>query len=141
MASQTVALHMLSSGGANLRVTINKQEYFLPVVLLLKALRQSSDKEVYQRVLGGNEGDSYVSDRLQKILREHHTSYDVPLISRAQCLAFLGSRFRPLLRPPDRMTDVEAGELLIRRHIFVHLVRARAPYPASHPPSTPHSLG
>ena len=37
-SSQTVALHLLSSGGAKLRVTISKQEFFIPVVLLLKAV-------------------------------------------------------------------------------------------------------
>ena len=63
----------------------------------------------------------YVSDRIQKMLREHHTAYDTPLLSQRQCLAFLGHRFRHLLRPSERTNAVEAGELLLRRHIFVHL--------------------
>ena len=120
-SSQTVGLHLLTTGGATLRLTIQKQEFFVPVVLLLKALRECSDAEIYARVLGGDESDSYVSDRIQKMLREHHTAYDTPLLSQRQCLAFLGHRFRHLLRPSERTNAVEAGELLLRRHIFVHL--------------------
>ena len=76
--SQTVALHMLATGGATLRVTISKQEFFIPVLMLLKALRECTDAEVYKRVLGGDEADSYVSDRIQAILREH-AAYEEPL--------------------------------------------------------------
>ena len=61
-SSQTVGLHLLTTGGATLRLTIQKQEFFVPVVLLLKALRESSDAEIYTRVLGGDESDSYASD-------------------------------------------------------------------------------
>ena len=119
-SSQTVALHLLATGGATLRVTINKQEFFVPVLILLKALRECTDREVYQRALGGDESDSYVSDRVQAILREH-AAYAEPLHSREQNLACLGRLFRPALRPPARYTDVEVGQTLVRRHIFVHL--------------------
>ena len=34
-----VGLHLLTSGGAKLRVTINKQEFFIPALILLRALR------------------------------------------------------------------------------------------------------
>jgi len=120
-SSQTLGLHLLSTGGANMRVTVSKQEYFIPIVLLLRATRACTDVEIYRRVLGGDESDSYVADRLQKILSEHHSAYDPPLHSHEQCLAFLGSRFRGLLRPPDRMDDLQTGSLLLRRFILVHL--------------------
>lgn len=118
--SQTVALHMLATGGATLRVTISKQEFFIPVLMLLKALRECTDAEVYKRVLGGDEADSYVSDRIQAILREH-AAYEEPLHSSSQNLACLGRLFRPVLRPPARLTDLEVGQTLLRRFIFVHL--------------------
>ena len=46
--SLTVALHLLESGEARLRLTINRGEYFVPFLLLLRALcpRPMSDKEV-----------------------------------------------------------------------------------------------
>ena len=41
--------------------------------------------------------------------------------TRAECLAHLGARFRILLDLPDRVSDVEAGEVLLERYIMVHL--------------------
>ena len=64
-SSQTVGLHLLGSGNAKLRVTINKQEFLIPVLILMRAIRECTDAEVYHRVLGGDHADSFVSDRLQ----------------------------------------------------------------------------
>lgn len=41
--------------------------------------------------------------------------------TRAECLAYLGSRFRILLDLPERLSDVEAGHILLDRYIMVHL--------------------
>lgn len=104
--SQTVALHLLSTGGANLRVTISKQEFFVPVVMLLKALQRCSDRDIYNRAIGGDQDDSYVSDRLVTALREH-AAFDEKLHTREQCVGFLGSRFRPVMRAPTRLSNVQ----------------------------------
>lgn len=105
---------------SQLRVTISKQEFFVPVIMLLKAMRESTDAEIYKRVLAGDVSDSFVSDRLEKMLREH-AAYVEPLYSRVQCLAFLGNLLRPALRAPARLSDTDLGELFLRRHVFVHL--------------------
>ena len=80
------------------------------------------DKEVYTRALGGDENDSFVSDRVQAALREH-ASYRETLASRAQCLAFLGERFRTVLRLPSYLTDVQvcARRLVRSRSMNIHL--------------------
>ena len=52
-SSQTVGLHLLTSGGAKLRVMINKQEFFIPALILFRAMRECTDAEIYQRVLAG----------------------------------------------------------------------------------------
>ena len=41
--------------------------------------------------------------------------------TRAECLAYLGARFRILLDLADHMSDVEAGAILLERYILVHL--------------------
>lgn len=119
-SSQTVGLHLLHTGGAKLRLTINKQEFFVPCIMLFRALRECTDSEIYHRVLAGANTDAFVSDRVQTMLREH-ANYTEPLYSRDQCLSFLGALFRPALRPPRRLTDVEVGVLLLRRYVFVHI--------------------
>ena len=52
-------------------------------------------------------------------MHDHDTAWRVRACS--QCLAFLGSRFRRLMRSPARLTDAEAGKRLIRHHVLVHL--------------------
>ena len=47
--------------------------------------------------------------------------YIIDRSSRAECLAHLGARFRILLDLPDRVSDIEAGEVLLERYIMVHL--------------------
>ena len=41
--------------------------------------------------------------------------------SRAECLAYLGAHFRNLLDIPNRLSDVEAGHILLDRFVMVHL--------------------
>jgi len=118
--SQTIAIHLMHSGSAKLRVTISKQEFFVPVAIVLKALVQSSDHLIYQRAIGGDYSDSYLSDRLITVLRDHPSS-GMPLHSRIQCLAYLGSRFRPVMRAPAHLADVQVGELFLNRYILVHI--------------------
>ena len=125
-SSATVALHLLHSGAARLRVVINRGEYFIPFVLLLRALREApiSDEQLYERLVAGDAEDSFVADRVLVMLRDHGAdarSASAPLLSREQCLAYLGSRFRRLLRPPTRLTDAEVGKRLLKRHVLVHL--------------------
>lgn len=76
-------------------------------MLILKALMDCSDKLVYTRVMGGDMGDSYLSDRLVATLREH-SGLGKQLHAREHCLAFLGSRFRVVMKSPARLSDTQA---------------------------------
>jgi DNA-directed RNA polymerase I subunit RPA2 len=43
----TITFHYLTDGTVMARFTVRRQEFFLPAVLLLKALVDTSDREVY----------------------------------------------------------------------------------------------
>lgn len=45
-----------------------------------------------------------------------------------ECLAYLGARFRILLDLADRVSDVEAGQILLDRYILVHLPNSEEKY-------------
>lgn len=45
------------------------------------------------------------------------------VFSQKQCLAFLGSKFQPALGLSDTLTDIEVGEELLQRVLFVHLTK------------------
>ena len=67
-SSATVALHLLNSGAARLRIVINRGEYFIPFVLLLRALREApiSDKQLYERLTAGDPDDAFVAENLER---------------------------------------------------------------------------
>jgi DNA-directed RNA polymerase I subunit RPA2 len=117
-SSITLTLHYLENGSANLRFVLRKQEFLLPVILIMKSLCNISDKEIFDRVLQGNTLNTFTSIRMELLLRDFK-QYN--LKSQSQCLAYLGVLFRMYLPITDRVSDVEAGKLLIKRYFFVHL--------------------
>jgi DNA-directed RNA polymerase I subunit RPA2 len=132
----TNTLHMLSNGDVRLRFSVQKQEFFIPVVLVIKALMQISDRSFYHMVLRGH---GCVGTKEQKsvagaaatslaavlaikleTLLQH--ARDTMVFSRQGSLAYIGSRFRVNLEglAPD-LTDEQVGEELLARYVLVHL--------------------
>lgn len=56
---QIIVLHYKSDGTASLSFTYKKRQYFAPVVLILKALKSECDKYIYDRLMDGQEDDTY----------------------------------------------------------------------------------
>lgn len=52
-STQTVSLHYLNNGSATLRFAIRKQEFLVPIMVLVRALGDCTDIEVYNRLLQG----------------------------------------------------------------------------------------
>ena len=117
----TLTLHYLTDGSATVRFALRRQEFFLPVIMVLKALVPASDREIYERVCAG-EGTSntYLSDRVLLLLRDAKR-YESALHSVATTRAFLGARFRAVLDMPSSLSDEEAGKMLLDRFVLVHL--------------------
>ena len=116
----TLTLHYLADGNATLRFSLRKQEFFIPIVLVLRALRDCTDKELFSHIMAGDEGNTYLADRVGLILRDAAVAFP-QLVSRDATLAFLGERFRTVLDLPASLSDVGAGEVIMHRYICVHL--------------------
>lgn len=110
--SVTITLHYLNSGGATLKFVLLKQEFLLPVVIVAKALADISDKEFFDAVLGGDHANTFLTTRIELLLRDA-TSARLP--TRQHCLAYFGSLLRAYLPVDERTSDVEAGHLLLDR--------------------------
>lgn len=118
-SSVTNTLHYLSSGGATLRFVLRKQEFLLPVVLVARALANLSDKELFDRIVAGDTGNTFLTTRLELLLRDFK---GMELLTKAQCLGHLGGLFKGnLLNIPAALSDEEIGVLLVQRYIFVHV--------------------
>ncbi|KAH0574333.1 DNA-directed RNA polymerase subunit beta [Spironucleus salmonicida] len=125
---QTLILHALKDGSATLRVLIDKREYFIPVAILLRALKQTSDKEIYTKIVTlRNKSETteekaqnlYITERVQMMLRDHHKN---SIWKRDTAVEYIGKNFRAILPQyfQDK-SDFEAGEYFLKRHIFWHL--------------------
>ena len=120
--SATITLHYLTNGNITLRFTLRKQEFLIPVIVIAKALVGPivTDKEIYDRIVQNDTQNTFLTTRLELLLRDTKNSYHI--YSQSQALAYLGSHFRQFLPVSEAShTDEDAGRLLIAKYIFIHI--------------------
>ncbi|KAJ8464047.1 hypothetical protein ONZ45_g17373 [Pleurotus djamor] len=120
--SMTNTLHYLANGSAMLRFSWRKHEYVIPIMLILKALVGASDREVYEGIMMHDYDNTFLSDRVELLLRSFKT-YD--LHTGDQCLERLGDKFRVVLGMADDMTNKSLGIWLLQKAVLVHLKSPR----------------
>ncbi|KAI0392388.1 hypothetical protein F5Y17DRAFT_361243 [Xylariaceae sp. FL0594] len=120
--SQTNVLHYLNDGNVTFRFSWRKNEYLVPVMMVLKALVETNDREIFEGLVGppNSKGieNTFLTDRVELLLRTYKT-YGV--YTMAQTRAYLGEKFRPVLGVPDILSDYEVGTEFLRRIVLVHL--------------------
>ncbi|EKD20580.1 uncharacterized protein L3040_006303 [Drepanopeziza brunnea f. sp. 'multigermtubi'] len=120
--SQTNVLHYLNDGNVIFRFSWRKAEYLIPVMILLKALTETNDREIFEGLVGaaGSEGanNSFLTDRVEVLLRTHKAS---GLHTKSKTRAYLGGLFRPVLGVPDNMSNYDCGTEFLRKIVLVHL--------------------
>lgn len=126
--SQTNALHYLSDGNVNLRFSWRKSEYLVPVMMVLNALVETNDRDIFEGIVGtagskGLEEKQFVTDRVELLLRTYKV---YGLHSKAKTRAYLGSKFKVILHLPEDTTDEDAGEEFLKRIVLPHLGSAHA---------------
>lgn len=116
--AQTVTVHYLSDGSASVRFLIRRAEFLIPAIVLLKCLKNFTDIELYSRLIKGNFDDRLTSNRVEVLIRDARR---FSVYSQEQALAFIGSKFRVTLNIPAYLTDKQAGEQLIKEHLFIQV--------------------
>lgn len=120
--SQTNVLHYLNDGNVTFRFSWRKAEYLVPVVMVLKALVETNDREIFESLVGciGSKGveNTFVTDRVELLLR---TYKGYGLHSMAKTKAYLGKKFQPVLGVPADMSAEECGEEFLRKVVLPHL--------------------
>ncbi|PKA48040.1 DNA-directed RNA polymerase II subunit RPB2 [Apostasia shenzhenica] len=127
-SSVNFSLYYLQNGSARAGFRILGKEYLLPVGLVLKALIDTSDHEIYVSLTccysekfrndKGAVGTQLVGERAQIILDELRS---LSLMTRSQCLKHIGNHFRPVLSRLDAESDTAFGEAVLRDYVLVHL--------------------
>jgi DNA-directed RNA polymerase I subunit RPA2 len=52
--AKTFTLHYIADGNVYLRILYKKQEFLCPIIIILKAIGNFSDREIYTRLMKGN---------------------------------------------------------------------------------------
>ena len=68
MSSITVTMHALDDGNASVRFSLRKSEFFIPVVMVLKCLKDCTDQEIFDKVIAGDSSNAAVAARLGETL-------------------------------------------------------------------------
>ncbi|KIK98310.1 hypothetical protein PAXRUDRAFT_824005 [Paxillus rubicundulus Ve08.2h10] len=121
-SSITNTLHYLSNGSAMLRFSLRKQEYVIPIMLILKALIGASDREIFEYVIMQDYENTFLTDRVELLLRSFKM---YSLYTGDQCLEYLGDKFRVVLGMPEDWTNQALGAWLIQKMVLVHLEEPR----------------
>ncbi|THU70277.1 hypothetical protein C4D60_Mb08t23320 [Musa balbisiana] len=127
-SSVTLKLYYLENGSARLGFWIRGREFLLPVGIVLKALIDTNDHEIfvsltccyndrYQREKGAV-ATQLIGERAQIILDEVR---DLSLWTRSQCLKHIGEYFRPAMDGFETESHTTVAEAVLRDYIFVHL--------------------
>ncbi|XP_057512006.1 DNA-directed RNA polymerase I subunit 2 isoform X1 [Actinidia eriantha] len=124
----SIKLYYLTNGSARLGFWIQGREYLLPVGVVLKALADTTDHEIYVSLTccfnekyergRGCVGTQLVGERVKIILDEVR---DLSLFSRSQCLEHLGEYFQPVMDGLENESFLVVADAVLRDYIFVHL--------------------
>lgn len=96
-----------SDGNIHLKIYLHKRIYLIPIVLVLRALVNTTDSEIYT-IMGSD----------KRILTVLSKMKDFETYSQKECLEYLGNRFKPILKIEDPM---ECARELLRKVILIHL--------------------
>ncbi|KAF2402341.1 beta and beta-prime subunits of DNA dependent RNA-polymerase [Trichodelitschia bisporula] len=121
--SQTNVLHYLNDGNVMFRFSWRKNEYLVPVIMILKALAQTNDKEIFEGIVAqagtkGLDQKQFAIDRVEVLLRTYK-AYN--LHGKANTRRYLGQRFKVVLQAPENMSDEDAGTEFLRKIVLPHL--------------------
>lgn len=116
--SQTNVLHYLNDGNVTFRFSWKKNEYLVPAMMILKALIETNDREIFDGIIGADTSNSFLTDRLELLLR---TYKQYNLYSKQETLAYLGDKFRIVFGSAPDVSDIEVGKEVLQRIVLVHL--------------------
>eukprot|EP00301_Raphidiophrys_heterophryoidea_P003353 c11518_g1_i1.p1 GENE.c11518_g1_i1~~c11518_g1_i1.p1 ORF type:complete len:1230 (+),score=287.00 c11518_g1_i1:431-3691(+) len=136
-SAQSVTVHYLNGGLLTIRSIIRRQEFFLPYILVLRALMDVSDRTIYESIVqparlphnkaektNTEDDKTFLASQVESMIA--HFQHTFPhLTSQRACLTHLGQSFRAVLGLDNEVfSDLEVGKELLRRHFFVHINNA-----------------
>lgn len=120
--SQTIYLQYCQDGSCMVRFSYRKNEYLMPLMLVLRALVDTDDRAVMEALVQGDWQDTFMTGRVEAMLRDFKRYV---LVTRRQCREYIGARFHVVFGMPKETAYDEVGTEFLRRLIMVHLASDR----------------
>jgi len=113
-------VHYVTTGTVRFMFSLNKQLYFVPVLMILKALKDVSDSEIFRELMVGAGSDPYRRGMVVNMLRELQ---EEGLFNRDQAREFIGRSFRAKVsyQVPAWYTNKQVCDWLLDRSVAIHL--------------------
>ncbi|VDD80201.1 unnamed protein product [Mesocestoides corti] len=116
--SSLIMLHWVMNGEPILAFTVENEQLFVPISILLRALMDKTELEIYEDIRCGGGNSLSLEEHAMRILtRLQEDDYNCQ--SRALC--YLGKLFRLKMHLPGSYTDRAAGEHLMREYLIIHV--------------------
>ncbi|KAG5450899.1 DNA-directed RNA polymerase I subunit RPA2 [Clonorchis sinensis] len=117
-AVSTMMLHWLMNGEPVLAFIVEREQFFVPISILLRAMVNKTEFEMFDDIRrGSGESLSLEETAMRILVRLKDEDYS----SQTRALSYMGRLFRGRMRLPTSATDEDAGIFLIRRYIGIHL--------------------
>lgn len=127
-SSVTIKLYYILNGSARLGFWLGGREFLLPVGIVLKALIDASDREIFTSLTccysdkhGRGKGvvsTQLIGERAQIVLDEVR---NLSILTRTQCLVHIGQYFRSVMEGFENDDYRTVAEAVLKDYIFVHL--------------------
>ncbi|KRZ27258.1 DNA-directed RNA polymerase I subunit RPA2 [Trichinella pseudospiralis] len=111
-------IHYLSNRRMLLRLNIKHEQFYVPLLIILKATYDCPDQFLYTELMRGFNEDEFWKGCVVNMLMDLKSEN---LNSKADALSYLGRLFRTALPVISSTTNMEAGQILIDRYLCVHL--------------------
>ncbi len=114
-------LHFVTTGTAKFMFNVGKELFFVPVIMILKALCQKSDAAIYEALSAGTDPeDHYYKGCLRNMLQEPQED---GLFTSDQIREYIGHSFREKLRyiVPEWYSNKDVCDYLMRKSVAIHL--------------------
>ncbi|XP_022662995.1 DNA-directed RNA polymerase I subunit RPA2-like isoform X2 [Varroa destructor] len=117
-SAQNMVLHYLTNGTVQVMITYRKEVYFVPAVLLLKALVNKSDYDIYRTLTQGCENDSFYKGCITNMLR---LVQNENILTHQDAKEFIGDKFRIKMYVAEWSSNADVCDQLLKRCVCVHL--------------------
>ncbi|KRX96185.1 DNA-directed RNA polymerase I subunit RPA2 [Trichinella pseudospiralis] len=107
-------IHYLSNRRMLLRLNIKHEQFYVPLLIILKATYDCPDQFLYTELMRGFNEDEFWKGCVVNMLMDLKSEN---LNSKADALSYLGRLFRTALPVISSTTNMEAGQILIDRYL------------------------